>query len=181
MAAVITSTGITFGDAGSTVLNSKYGIIAQTNALTFFMASAPTGWAQVTTHNDKALRVVSGTGAGSGGTTAFSSAFASKTISGSVPVTITGLAGGSTTLNATMIPSHTHPVNAGGSFYVAATPGPTPAFTGSLTVAPGTTTGPTGGGLGHAHPATYTSASGPFSTTIDLRVQFVDMIICTLS
>ena len=179
--AVLTSTGITFND--STVLNSKYGIIPQSKNLTFYQASAPTGWTQVTTHNDKALRVVSGTGAGSGGTIAFSSAFPSVAtpVSATVPVTITGLAGGPTTLDATMIPAHAHPVNAGGSFYVAATPGPTPAFTGSLTVAPGTTTGPTGGGLGHAHPATYTSASGPFSTTIDLRVQFVDMIICTLS
>jgi hypothetical protein len=172
MTAVITSTGITFGDAGSTVLNSKYGIIAQTNALTFFMASAPTGWTQVTTHNDKTLRVVSGTGAGSGGTTAFSSAFASKTISGSVPVTISGLAGGSTTLDSTMIPAHAHPVNAGGAFY-SRPPG--------TLLAPGSTTGNTGGGLGHSHPITYTSASGPVSTSVNLTVNYVDIIICSFS
>lgn len=38
----------------------------------FFQASAPAGWTQDTTHNDKALRVVSSTGGGNGGTTAFS-------------------------------------------------------------------------------------------------------------
>lgn len=39
--------------------------------LVFYQAAAPTGWTQVTTHNDKALRVVSGTGGGSGGTVGF--------------------------------------------------------------------------------------------------------------
>lgn len=35
--------------------------------LVFFQASAPTGWTQDTTHNGKALRVVSAAGGGSGG------------------------------------------------------------------------------------------------------------------
>jgi len=39
----------------------------------FFQASVPTGWTQDTSQNDKALRVVSTTGGGSGGTTALSS------------------------------------------------------------------------------------------------------------
>ena len=41
--------------------------------LVFYQASAPTGWTQDATNNDKALRVVSGTGAGTGGTHALSS------------------------------------------------------------------------------------------------------------
>ncbi len=41
--------------------------------MVFAQASAPTGWTQDTTNNDKALRVVSGTGGGTGGTHAFSS------------------------------------------------------------------------------------------------------------
>jgi len=36
--------------------------------MVFYQASAPTGWTQVVTDNDKALRVVSGSGGGSGGT-----------------------------------------------------------------------------------------------------------------
>ena len=48
--------------------------------LLFYQASAPTGWTQVTTQNDKALRVVSGTGGGSGGSTNFTSVFTSKSV-----------------------------------------------------------------------------------------------------
>jgi hypothetical protein len=33
----------------------------------FFQAAAPTGWTKITTHNNKMLRVVSGSGGGSGG------------------------------------------------------------------------------------------------------------------
>ena len=45
----------------------------------FQQTSAPTGWTKSTTHNDKALRIVSGT-ASSGGTTAFTSVLGSRTI-----------------------------------------------------------------------------------------------------
>ena len=49
--------------------------------LLFYQASAPTGWTQVTTHDNKALRVVSGTGGGSGGSTNFTTVFsASRTV-----------------------------------------------------------------------------------------------------
>ena len=41
----------------------------------FAQAAAPVGWTKDTTHNDKALRVVSGTGGGSGGSVAFSTLF----------------------------------------------------------------------------------------------------------
>jgi hypothetical protein len=64
----------------------------------FVQTSAPTGWTKSTTHDNKALRVVSGT-AGSGGTVAFTTAFASKSVSGTV---------GDTTLSTSQIPSHTH-------------------------------------------------------------------------
>ena len=57
----------------------------------FVQTTAPTGWTKSTTHDNKALRVVSGT-AGSGGTTGFTSVFTSRTI---------------TTAN---MPSHTHGV-----------------------------------------------------------------------
>ena len=36
--------------------------------MVFYQASAPTGWTKSTSHNDKALRVVSGNGGGNGGT-----------------------------------------------------------------------------------------------------------------
>lgn len=61
-------------------------------AMLFVQTAAPTGWTKSVTHDNKALRIVSGA-AGSGGTTAFTSVFASRTI---------------TTDN---MPSHSHGVN----------------------------------------------------------------------
>jgi len=62
--------------------------------LTFFQAAAPSGWTQVTTHNDKAMRVVSGAGGGSGGSIGFS-AISAQSVAGH-------------TLTTAEIPSHTH-------------------------------------------------------------------------
>jgi len=42
------------------------------SVMVFFQANAPTGWTKVTTQNDKTLRVVSGTGGGTGGDWAMS-------------------------------------------------------------------------------------------------------------
>lgn len=46
----------------------------------FFQAAAPIFWTKQTTHNDKAIRIVSGTGGGAAGSTAFTSVFAARTI-----------------------------------------------------------------------------------------------------
>ncbi len=55
----------------------------QGTTMTFQQATAPAGWTKQTTHNDKALRVVSGT-TSSGGSVAFSAAFTSITPTGMV-------------------------------------------------------------------------------------------------
>lgn len=47
-------------------------LIPTGTVMVFYQAAAPTGWTQVTTQNDKALRVVSSAGGGSGGTNAMS-------------------------------------------------------------------------------------------------------------
>jgi hypothetical protein len=65
---------------------------ASGTAMLFVQTSAPTGWTKSTTHDNKALRVVSGA-ASSGGTTGFTSVFTSRTI---------------TTAN---MPVHSHGVN----------------------------------------------------------------------
>jgi hypothetical protein len=103
----------------------------------FVQTTAPTGWTKSTAHDNKALRVVSGT-ASSGGTVAFTTAFASKSVTGSIAnatatnqaqtatniaVTATNIAVtatnqgaiqggtvGSTTLATSQIPSHTHTI-----------------------------------------------------------------------
>jgi hypothetical protein len=73
-------------------------VIPSGSVLLFYQAAAPTGWTQVTTVNDRALRVVSGSGGVTGGTTAYSTYF-----NGSFSV-------GSTTITEAQMPSHTHAV-----------------------------------------------------------------------
>lgn len=165
---ILTVDGITFSD--STSLISKYGIIPQNSISVFYQAAAPTGWTQIVTHNNKALRVVSGTGGGSGGSIAFDSAFPGtvKTVTGSV--TATGTVGG-TTLTIAQLPSHAH----GAGSAVSVRPG-TPGVTGRLTDTSAPNTSLIGGGESHAHP--FVGTSTPISTTLDLRVQYIDVIIC---
>ena len=66
---------LTTSDSGATGL-----LVAPSGTkMIFNQTSAPTGWTKVTSSNDVALRVVSGT-VGTGGTVAFETAFASQTI-----------------------------------------------------------------------------------------------------
>jgi hypothetical protein len=119
----------------------------------FVQTAAPTGWTKSTTHDNKALRVVSGA-ASSGGSVAFTTAFASQTPAGTV---------GSTTLTTTQIPSHNHTNGATSS-------GAT-GFSGCISTTTSANTGSTGGGSSHNH--TFTG------TAINLAVQYVDVIIAT--
>jgi hypothetical protein len=129
------------------------GGFAAGTAMLFVQTSAPTGWTKSTTHDNKALRVVSGA-ASSGGSVAFTTAFASQTPAGTV---------GSTTLTTAQIPSHSHTINtfadASGQAYASSGGG----GSGS--------TGSTGGGGSHNHSFT--------GTAINLAVQYVDTIIAT--
>jgi hypothetical protein len=76
--------------------------------LLFYQSAAPTGWTQVTSLNDYALRLVSGTGGSTGGSVAFSSAFVSQAVTGSISINTISATSGSTTLTTAQIPSHTH-------------------------------------------------------------------------
>ena len=121
---VTTSTG-----SGSTVLSvsptltgtplistNKIDAFASGTRLLFQQTTAPTGWTKDTTQNDKAIRVVSGA-VGTGGTTAFSSVFTSRTPAGTIgSTTSTGSVGattdtgtvGDTALSIAQIPAHDH-------------------------------------------------------------------------
>ena len=127
----------------------------------FVQSSAPTGWTKSTAHNDKALRVVSGS-VSSGGSVAFSTAFASRSVTGSVSI-------GATTLSTTQIPSHTH------SGYVSPTTndansGVPTSTTHSVNSG---STGATGGGGSHSHSASFSGDA------INMAVQYVDVILAT--
>lgn len=142
----------------------------------FVQTSAPTGWTKSTAHNNKALRVVSGS-ASSGGSVAFTSAFASQAVSGTVA---------SYTLTTADIPSHTHTASVSdpghthnlkvgggaGSGWASLTQGESNTLT-TTTATTGITVSnsSTGGGGGHSH--------GFTGTAINLAVQYVDVIIAT--
>lgn len=173
---ILQTSGIQFG-SDNTILNSKYGIIPQNSVAVFYQASAPGGWVQVTTHNNKALRVVSGTGGGfgSGGTAGpggqpFSTIFPTSTRPISGTVTAAGTVG-DTTLTIQQIPGHTH--NAGSSVNVS--PG-SPGIGGRAVNADAPATSPTGGGGAHTHP--FSGTASPYSGSIDMRVQYIDVILC---
>ncbi len=154
-------TGASAAPTDSTVQNLAsaifaYGFPTGTKML-FVQTSAPTGWTKDTTHDNKALRIVSGT-AGTGGTVDFTAAFASQTVAGTV---------GDTTLTLNQIPAHTHDVvftqandvSAGARLIGAGTSGINSTFT----------TTSKGGGASHTHSFT--------GTAIDLAVKYVDVIV----
>ena len=136
-------------------------------ALVFAQTAAPTGWTKSTTHNDKALRVVSGS-ASSGGSVAFTTAFASQAVAG----TNASGAVSAHTLTTAEMPSHAHDytnVYAGGGLGLTTTHG-YPFYGGS------SGTSSTGGGGSHTHSFTQPTFSG---TAINLAVSYVDVIIAT--
>jgi hypothetical protein len=159
----------------------------------FVQTAAPTGWTKSVTHDNKALRIVSGT-AGSGGSVAFTTAFASQSVTGSVAATAaatatnqattaggsvaatgsttaTGSVSGSFTASATTIstaqmPAHTHTVGAGNNFGSG--------VSGQSSGSTANTTSSTGGGSSHTHTISgspsftgtaHTHTSGAFTGT----------------
>lgn len=67
---------ISIGFAADTISTAEQSVsldpdivkLVSTTAMTYYQAAAPTDWTQNVAHNDKVLRVVSGSGGGSGGT-----------------------------------------------------------------------------------------------------------------
>lgn len=134
-------------------------LIPSGTVMSFFQGAAPVGWTQVTTHHNKAMRVVGGAGGGSGGSVPFTSAFTSQAVSGS---------NSATTLTSAQIPAHTHNF----SVYGTSGGGPNPSGGGGgTTTGTPVTDGGTGGGGSHSH--TFTG------TAINLAVQYIDIIIAS--
>lgn len=119
----------------------------------FAQAAAPVGWTKDTTHNDKSLRVVSGTGGGSGGSVAFSTLFGRTAVDG-------------TSLSEAQLAAHKHgygpkrgsATGTSGSQYSTQS-----AYQGTSIQA---VTDVVGASSAHAH-------------GLDLRVQYVDVIIAS--
>jgi hypothetical protein len=149
-------------------------------AIVFAQTAAPTGWTKSTVHDNKALRVVSGT-ASSGGSVAFTSAFTSQGVSGTV---------GGTSLTEAQMPKHFHRMrgpnsvtapqdNIGTSFSFGVYGGGT-----ADDPAQDYGTFSTGGDAASGSGSTGTSSGGSHThsfsgTSINLAVQYVDVIIAT--
>ena len=166
-------------------------VIPSGSVMIFQQTTAPTGWTKVTTYNNYAMRVVSGT-AGTGGTVAFTTAFASQAVSGTntgTSVTTAQLAshthGASNTNNTSINHSHgwsnSSPVAANQAFLIGSggqvtygdTSGVSSTSNSDPTHAHGGagSTGSAGSDTTHTH--TFTG------TAINLAVQYVDTILAT--
>lgn len=166
MASSLVATGVQFPD-NSIQTTAAASPIPTGTVMLFVQTAAPTGWTKSTANDNKALRVVSGT-ASTGGSTSFTSAFGTPSVSGSLSGTV-----GATTLTTAQIASHTHttPLK-----FTATLQGTGFASGVSLGDNNGTaTTSSTGGGNSHDH-----SFSGSLSSaTAAINVQYVDVIIAT--
>jgi len=139
------------------VFTGAWAYLPTGTAMLFAQTSAPTGWTKSATHDNKALRVVSGT-ASSGGSVAFTTAFASQAVAGTV---------GNTSLTIAQMPAHTHQVGGSQLASVAVGQYTLTNYPGALNV----TTSSQGNGDTHTH--TFTG------TAINLAVSYVDVIIAT--
>lgn len=133
----------------------------------FQQTAAPTGWTKETTHNDKALRVVSGT-ASSGGSSAFSTVFG-KT------------ATDAHTLTTGQIPSHTHSIFAPNSSGSGGNQNVLKDSTGAVVTAPsmGLVSSASQVTLGDRYGASAGGSGGSHTHNMDIRVQYVDLIIAS--
>ena len=187
----LTSLGILFDIASTTnFINSFYWIYPAGTIKLFYQASAPTGWTKITTQDNKALRVVSGTGGGTGGQGGFTNILSdtignfSVFINSSFSTTLapaTSQNVGDTTLALSQLPDHTHFGLTGGSAGSGATPF---SNAGDRLVSGTTATGAmienTGGGS-HTHPFSGSlTINNTFSSSFSLNVQYIDTIICSL-
>tara|TARA_R100001460_G_scaffold31302_2_gene61628 strand:- start:2993 stop:4039 length:1047 start_codon:yes stop_codon:yes gene_type:complete len=158
-------------------------------SMLFQQTNAPTGWTKQTTHDDKAVRLVTGS-VGTGGSVAFSTALGSgATVAGgsisgnpgsNLSVSVSGNIA-SHTLSINQIPSHSHPVTVNTTAAHAA------GFSGATGPSTGTVnTGSAGGGGSHNHNHNLSgSVSGNITSgnlavgasTAAINVNYVDFII----
>lgn len=161
-------------------------VIPSGTKMLFYQAAAPAGWVQDTTHNDKALRVVSGAGGGAGGSNPFSTVMA-QTVVGNHTLTLAETPGGITTGGSNLIvvyPSG-NPLYTLENFYASGT------YT-SYQIAAGASgvwviAGTSSGNVGIGAPYTNMNITGASTNTgggahnhpITMQMQYVDMIIAS--
>ncbi len=141
--------GHSFTTATFTTISNGNGLLPFPSGtiMLFQQTAAPTGWTKLATHNNKALRVVSGS-VGSGGSSTFSTVFGKTATNGHAITTA-------------QMPSHTHTYSkfqsGGTGFSIGA-----------------------GGTQGGVNNSTTSAGSGnTHSHSMDIRVQYVDVIFAS--
>lgn len=137
-------------------------------AMPFVQTSAPTGWTKVTTYNDYALRLTTGTPS-TGGSTAFTSVFTSRTIT------------------TTLMPAHTHTMSdSSSSITLSNSSFSTSLNTGTAGAASGVANNAKSDAQltgGHSVTATIThsgtTGSAGGADAMDFAIQYVDIILAT--
>lgn len=151
---------------GVRIASSDEGFVTGTSML-FLQAAAPTGWTKSTTHNNKALRIVSGTGGVSGGTSPFTTVFNNRTLTmANLPnVTITTSQDGAHSHDVPIRFLNARMAESGASVLVTPT-----------SVSSGTVNETTDSVGNHTH--SFNLNGGVTQTALDFAVQYVDAIIC---
>ena len=173
----------------------------QGTSMLFQQTSAPTGWTKSTTHNDKALRLTSGT-VGTGGSVAFTTAMGTPAGSvsgvpgnnfavgaGNLAVSMSGSIS-NTTLSTSQIPSHSHSFSfQQGSNSSSANPNANAGFQNPNALTGNVSTGNAGGGGAHNHAHNLSGSvsgdpaisgavtAGNLAVASTINVQYVDFII----
>jgi len=194
--------------SGASLTNLPASGLPSGTKVAFFQASAPTGWTQDTGNNDKVLRVVSGTGGGTGGSWDLSSG---DTSSSTGAHTHTGpshthstpshshshsLSAGSHTLSTSQMPSHNHSTHKydGDGQYGHGDTHPGMDGTPNYNTSTGSTSS-TGGSSSHSHSLSgsissggsgtsgsggtgNTSSNGSHTHTISAP-KYIDVIVCS--
>ena len=166
--------------------------------MVFYQTAAPTGWTKSTSHNDKALRVVSGNGGGNGGTHDLTSPPSlAHTHTGAAHVHSIGahshgnnLSAAAHTLSESQMPSHTHTYGGGSGSSGGMSPPSIYShnYSGSRTYF---ATSARGGGSSHSHSmsgsvsdsSAYNSSSAggdatSSTTPTSFAPKYIDVIIC---
>lgn len=137
-------------------------ILPRGSTLLFYQSSAPLGWTKITTQNDKAIRVVSGSGGVSGGTNSFSTVMAQTTV-GNTTLTLSQLPTGIVSTIGNSIPVSTTGVgNQGGG----GATNNTPFNSGGWSNGGPSVTSNNTSGTSHNH-------------TITMSIQYIDVIIAS--
>ena len=131
----------------------------------FIQTTAPVGWTKDTTHNNKALRIVSGT-AGTGGSAIFTDVFTARTLTQANLPNVSLAVSGTTTTDG----DHSHTVTSVSDTTISSSGNGAQAFT---------TTRTTSTNGAHSHLVTGSTAALGSGTAMNFAVAYVDAIIAT--